>query len=269
MNSGNPAEPNRELRTNWILTTCRGRVAHLRESLPSWLHHLRDWAPLVVCCDDREAFEYASGELRLANKGAVVYVEQGEYFSRLEAIRTGVRALLCGIQSNGDAHEMTALEPHYYENATIGGQIALLDADTVALCTTAQALAKIDRYDSGIVMGGIRDDMGFLICHGDAMRSAFDLIEPGTFNGYGFDDNAIRVGVWLACGGRMYPVRQCWARRLHSDRERTAYHAKPMGPASQLNGLALGALIAKHVPRADWEAVVKVCLEGQKVRICA
>lgn len=265
MNSG----PNVDhTRINWILTTCRGRVSHLRESLPSWLDWLPSWSPLVVCCDDREAYDYAAGELRLAGRGAAVYVEQGPYFSRLEAIRSGVRALLCGVQSVGGAWTASELEPHYYEPTTIRGQVALFDADTVAIRTTAAALTRVGRYDAGVVVGGIRDDMGFLMCHGDALRSALDAIPAGMFSGYGFEDCALRVGVWRATGGKFVGVPPCWARKIHTDRERAANHAAPISQTSTANGVALGRLIADTIQPSDWEACAAACLPGQKVRIC-
>lgn len=266
MNSGPNASPNPP--TNWILTTCRGRVSHLRESLPSWLDQLPNWSPLVICCDDREAFDYAAGELRLANRGAAIYVEQKDgWFNRLEGLRAGVVALLSGLESNGNSCDAVALEPYYRETSFIGGQVCLFDADTIAIRTTGAALARVGRYDAGFVQGGIRDDLGFLVCHGDALRAAFDMIEPYSFVGYGWDDMPIRVGVWVASGRKFVGVPPCWARKVHSNRERAAHHERGITESSKINGLALGKMIARVVPSSEWTECAAACLPGQRFEI--
>ena len=256
---------------NWLLTTCRGRVAHLREALPTWLDLLPDWSPLVICCDDRAAFDYASGELFLAGRGAAVYTSQGEWFSRLEAIRLGLYALEEGTIPDGRAFELqlpredapikTLGRPH------LRGKIAIFDADTIALSMTGPTMSRVDQYAAGIAQSCIRDDMGFLLCAAEVLQYAVNQIERNAFNGYGFEDSALRVGAWHATNGAFMALPHCWARKVHNDAARDANYRQPMKLASQANAKALGSLITRLIEPSKWVECCNACLPGQKFDI--
>jgi len=238
-----------------------------------------NWSPLVVCCDDEEAFAYAQGELMVAGRGAAIHTRQGEYFSRLEAIRLGVHALERGIDSRGGSFLLQLPEALpsadffgssvnlYNGQAVIPGRIAVFDADTIALGPTEGALEQIDDYSVGICKLGARHNMGFICASAATIQAGISLTERDSFHGYGFEDNALRVGCWAATGGAFVHIHPCWARIGHTDAVRNTHYREPPGVSSKKNASVLGRLIAKVVDRDRWDECIADCLPGQKFTI--
>jgi hypothetical protein len=236
-------------RPNWILTTCRGRLEHLRESLPSWLERMPRWDPVVMCCDDPQAEEYAAGELHLAQRGFCVGLAQGQFFNRLEACRAGINLIGSGFDPAGQA--ITARNWQVNPVAD-DDMVAFLDADTVAIPgTTDTRLRSIGPNDVGISGTGIRDDMGLIVASVRVFREALALIRVGSFVGYGPEDCALRVACWTVVRKPFVRLPSCWARKRHSDRLRTAFHERSMGASSKGNCDALGDLVARIVRPGD------------------
>lgn len=250
----------------WLLTTCRGRAHHLREALPTWLHHLPDWSPLVVCCDDLEAFTYAASALGTAGRGAAVFTRQGDYFSRLEAIRLGVRALETGIDDNGTSFKLQFGVPR--NEPDLPGRIAIFDADTVALSVTKLALVTNDPDAVLISKPGARHNFGFICARAAVIQHAVNAIPQGMFDaGYSFEDTAIRVAAWVETNGNFESIAPLWGRIGHPDAERVSNYRNPMHISSRINATAIGRLITDLIDPKDWAACVRDCMPGQRVAL--
>lgn len=251
----------------WLLTTCRGRAHHLREALPTWLQHLPDWSPLVVCCDDLEAFTFASSALGTAGRGAAVFTRQGDYFSRLEAIRLGVRALETGIDDNGTSFKLQLSGFDTVEDI-LPGRIAIFDADTIALSVTKLALAS-DKPDAVLISKpGARHNFGFISAKAWIFQRALLQIPRGMFDaGYSFEDTAIRVAAWAETNGNFEQVQPLWGRIGHTDAERVSNYRNPMHISSRINATAIGRLITDLIDPKDWAACVHDCMPGQRVQL--
>jgi len=253
----------------WLLTTCRGRGHHLREALPTWLQHLPDWSPLVVCCDDLEAFTYAASALGTAGRGAAVFTRQGNYFSRLEAIRLGVRALETGIDDNGTSFKLQ-FGAMATPEADLPGRIAIFDADTIALSVTKLSLATEDPGEVLISKPGARHNFGFIAAKACVIQRAVNAIPRGMFDaGYSFEDTAIRVAAWRETAGNFREVAPLWGRIGHTDTERVSNYENPMHISSRINATAIGRLISDLIIPSDWAECVHDCMPGQRVKLGA
>ena len=223
---------------------------------------------MVVCCDDPEATRYASETLAMAGRGAVVSTVQGRWFSRLEAIRTGLHALAAlGIEPTGQAYDVQLPEVDDQPEPFLAGRIWIFDADTVAIRTTRSVLDQIDPYSFGVVSGGNRDDLGFIVAGASILQCALAFVERGAFNGYGYEDSAIRVGCWAATGGAIVTVPPCWVRRNHSNAKRTENYEEPSRVSSVKNGAYLGRLITRLIERNYWQKCCSDCIPGQQFEI--
>jgi hypothetical protein len=233
----------------------------LRVALPSWLERLPNWDPLVVCCDDPVATEYVAGELILAKRGICIEVTQGQYFNKLEAERIGVHAARLGVDPCGQTiGERTLEQAKGCNGCTVDDMVALLDADTVAVNKTAALLESIEPDDVGICGWGTRDDMGFLVASVDVLWRGLEQIPVGMFAGYGPEDAALRVACWTQVKKPFVTVPALWARRQHSDRERTRFHVVGMKGAVPANKAAQGELMARilkpeELPRCKVDAL--------------
>jgi len=244
MNS--PTKPPVSRPRKWIVTTCRGRVAHLRESLPTWLEKLPTWDPIVVCCDDPIAAEYAAGELVLARRGIVVQAIQGQYFNKIEALRVGVGIAACDFYPEGQVlgEEWLALLEDDGDDGD--AMVALLDADTIATSRTEPLLNSVGLSDVGMCGWGTRDDMGILIASVRALWGGLRQIPKGMFEGYGPEDASLRVAVWTQVKKPFVPLLSTnWVRKAHTDRERTRFYAESMRSAVPANKAAQGELMAR------------------------
>ena len=250
----------------WIVTTCRGRLEHLRGALPTWLEHLPDWDPVVVCCDDPAATEYAAGELILAHRGIVVQVEQGQYFNKLEAIRLGAQIAAAGFRCDGRIVNEADLE------RTTGGRcvlpndmVALLDADTYATPATGRGFALVDSQNAGIAGWGLRDDVGLLVAPLGILMKALDLMPVGWFEGYGPEDSALRVACWTFLRKSFVDLPMCWRRRQHNDRERQLHHSRAVMGAVRKNQEVMRELIRRIVAPEDRAQMAADCLRWPTV----
>jgi hypothetical protein len=257
--------PTKHAGRKWIVTTCRGRVAHLRESLPSWLDLLPDWDPIVVCCDDPIATEYAAGELHLAQRGICVHVEQGQYFNKLEALRLGVSVAACGFESVGETITGTDWIERTLRNNALGqDMVALLDADTVATRRTPAVLAGIGMDDVAMCGFGTRDDLGFLVVSLQIIMAGIAKMPVGWFEGYGPEDAALRVACWTVVKKPFVQVPAFWARIQHRDTERTRFHSQAMLRAIPTNKRVMGELMARIVRPEEMAQCRADCLEWPK-----
>jgi hypothetical protein len=227
----------------WLLCTCRGRLQHLRAHLPTWLEQMPDWHPVVVCCDDAQAFEFAADELQKAGRGFALWLEQGPQFNKIEALRAGLLVIASGLEPKGQA--FTVRPPVTMDDVRGNDQVAIWDADTLAMRTTERALAAIDPAEVAVVNRGSRDDLGFLAAPFRLLVAAFGLIPPGQFEGWGPEDCAIRVAVWYYYRRPFRLVRPCWARAQHQDALRGRFQALNLASSAWANGQALAALAAR------------------------
>jgi hypothetical protein len=232
----------------WLLSTCRGRVKHLRAHLPTWLALMPHWEPCIVCCDDSEAFEYAAGELVLAGRGLCLSLEQGQFFNRLEAIRAGIRVIRTGIAPTGQG--LTA--EHYMRtcrgcSSTIADDdvVAMWDCDAVALRGTERALSAVGPGEVAIAGSTARQEMGILVAPVALVAVGLEEIPVGMFADYGHEDCALRLGVWAHCRQYFVRLRPCWSRANHPDRMRREHYRDLMDVSGQRNGLALAELVAR------------------------
>lgn len=221
----------------WLLTTCRDRLAHLRESLPAALERLPLWTPVVVCCDDPASVEYARGECAIHGRGWVLPVNQGQYFNKLEAERVGV-GYLVGLISTDDA--------------TPDDLVCLWDADIVATRMTASVLDPVSPPDVAVCGWGAQpDDFGFLICPLGTLWRAFGLVESNTFEGYGPEDMALRIAIWSLMRRPFVQLPAEWAHRQHSTRLRSRHYAQGVKGSSAANTAQMEALAARLIPAED------------------
>jgi hypothetical protein len=249
----------------WIVTTCRGRLAHLRESLPSWLEYLPDWDPVIVCCDDGAATEYASGEVVLAGRGICVTVFQGQYFNKLEAIRLGANVAASGFPPDGRTIDALNMPPPD-ECGFVGGEdmIAQLDADTIATPRTAAGLALVDAQNVGIAGWGTKDDMGVIVAPLGVFLKALESMPVGWFEGYGPEDSALRVACWVHVRKSFVDLPMCWRRRQHTDRERQRFHSRAVAGAVRKNQEVMNQLIRRLVAPEDQQKMRADCLRWVK-----
>jgi hypothetical protein len=228
--------------------------------LPSWLERLPSWEPAVICCDDPEAADYVSGELMLAERGACLVLEQGAYFNRLEAIRAGIGVLQSGFVPCGQM--FTAREFPANPDAD-NDLVAMWDADTVAVRSTERALASLGPSDVAIAGSKVRDDMGFLVASLGVLRRALAQIPVGMFQGYGPEDCALRLAVWKEVRKPFARVSPCWARRQHSDTDRTRFMGQHISVSGAANHRALGELASMllepgEIPVCQLEAMARL-----------
>lgn len=244
-NLPSPPPPNQ-----WIVTTCRGRLEHLSEALDTWLRWLPDWHPVVVCCDDEPAAQYA-GQLLAANRvGAVLSVKQGPHFCKLEALRVAVQFLEARPFGGMVAYQSQACADGIAEGP---GRVALLDADTIATHRTAAALDAVEAHQFAIAGGRLIHDCGLLVAAEDVFAFAVGQLVPNEIVGYGHEDIALRVGCWCATEGQMVrlPVG-AWSRKNHSDLLRNRYNThQSLKASARANSLALQAFTHRMLPNAE------------------
>jgi hypothetical protein len=234
----------------WIVTTCRDRLEHLSEALDTWLRWLPKWQPVVVCCDDEPAAQYAGQLLASIGRGIVLAVSQGAHFNKLEALRTASTFL------EGTQHQARTV--YLSEAARLAtfqgpGRVALLDADTIATHRTAAALDAVEAHQFAIAGGRLIHDCGLLVAAEDVFAYAVGQLEPNEIVGYGHEDIALRVGCWCATEGQMVrlPVG-AWSRRNHSDLLRNRFNTHQSIKASaRANSLALQAFTHRMLPNAE------------------
>lgn len=246
------SSPTKPAGRKWIVTTCRGRVAHLRVALPSWLERLPGWDPIVVCCDDPIAAEYVSGKLYLAQRGICIEVQQGQYFNKMEAIRLGVSIAACGFESTGQTITGADWIDRTLRDTAIGNDmVALFDADTVATHRTPKVMAGIGMDDVAVCGWGIRDDLGFLVVSLQILLEGMQKMPVGWFEGYGPEDCALRVCCWTVVKKPFVEVPAWWARIQHRDVERTRFHSRALKAAVAVNKTVIGELMARIVAPED------------------
>lgn len=248
---------------NWLLTTCRGRLDHLKESLPSWLRFMPNWDPMVVCPDDPAATDYAAETLHAAKRGIVITTTQGQHFNKLEAERVGIELATFALEPIGQCITCPPLP------SALGGietdstdMIALWDADTVAIRGTERALSWVPPEDCGISSSGCRDDMGFLVTSVGTLAKAVRKIPAGSFVGYGPEDCAIRVACWTETRRPFVKIPACWARRQHSDALRIRHFGHSMAGSGRLNVTAMGELMSRIMKPEDFAICREHCLFG-------
>jgi hypothetical protein len=231
MNS--PAAPPSQRR--WILTTCRDRLEHLRESLPSVLQHLPNWTPLVVCCDDPEAADYAMRTCFAAHRGCVLTCEQGQYFNKLEAERFGLQCLT-KVVTDLEADEL----------------VCFWDADVVATVETHEVLDGLSSDDVAVCGWGAQpDDFGFLVSPLGVLYKAISKIGENQFVGYGPEDMAIRIAIWSIVRKPFVQVPAMWAHKQHTDHARSQHHPTGIKACSSTNGRQLDRIRADLVAASD------------------
>ncbi len=232
----------------WLLSTCRGRVQHLREHLPNWLERMPTWDPVVVCCDDHAAFEYCAGELMLAGRGIALLTEQGQYFNRLEAIRAGIGVIQSGLCPTGQAFTARIFPP---DPAADNDLVAMWDADTVAIRGTEHALSTLTATDVAIAASTQRQEMGILVASVRLLRLGLEEIPPNWFRNYGHEDCGLRLGVWAHHRREFLKIRPCWSRKQHGDRMRREHYGDLLDRSGARNCEVLGELVARLVPPGD------------------
>jgi hypothetical protein len=245
----------------WIVTTCRGRLQHLREALPSWLEKMPGWDPIVVCCDDPQATEYAAGELLLAHRGICLQLEQGQFFDRLEAIRAGIKVVAAGFNPQGQT--ISAASIRNTAGARMIGEwdmVALLDADTIATGKTQAAFDEIDPLSAAVAGSGGRDDVGVLVVGAEVLVDALKLLPVGSFEGYGLEDCAIRVACWACLKEPFERLPFAWLRRQHTEHSRVAHHSRGMRWAVARNRVSMGELMARIIAPEELARCRAECL---------
>jgi len=245
---------------SWIITTCRGRAAHLRVSLPTWLERLADWEPIIVCCDDPEAAEYVAGELALSQRGILVSTNQGETFNKMEAIRLGAKIAASGFAPRGQSFGDGVAKTHGWIGAGERDMVALLDADTVANDRTWRVLAAVDPSNAGMCGTGTREDLGFLVCSLRALWAGLEQIPAGMFDGYGPEDASLRIAVWTQIKKPFLLLPADWARKRHPDALRTRFQRQSMKGSVLRNKLAQVALMRRLVAPEELARCKSDCL---------
>lgn len=235
--------PTENSQRRWLLCTCRGRLQHLRAHLPTWLEQMPGWHPVIVCCDDSPAFEYAADELQKAGRGFALWLEQGPHFNKIEAMREGLLVIASKLEPAGQAFTIRPLAP--MDDVRGNDQVAIWDADTLAMRNTERALAAIELDEVAVVNRGARDDLGFLVAPLRLLVAAFALIPPGEFEGWGPEDCAIRVACWYYYRKPFRLIRPCWARAQHQDALRGRFQGLNLKSSAWVNAQALAALAAR------------------------
>jgi hypothetical protein len=244
----------------WILTTCRGRLAHLKESLPSWLERLPAWDPLVVCSDDPAAVEFASDAVQRAGHGLVIATSQGGRFNKLECLRLGIELAAFGVEPIGQCLTVPPMPSASGGLETESFDLmALLDADTVATRPTERALARVGADDVGISESGARDDMGVLVANVGTLAKAVRMLPVGSLEGYGPEDCALRVACWTHVRRRFVRIPACWARRQHSNRLRVLNYRLSIARTFQLNDATMGKLVSQWLKPAELDQCKSDC----------
>jgi hypothetical protein len=240
--SGRQPDP---LPRKWILTTCQGRLHHLQQALPSWLDCLPDWQPIVVCMNDPTAILWVLSVQKERCCVPVVASAEWPEFNRTEAIRAGLRAM----RVNGVADD---------------AMVAILDADLIARNGMDVVLSRIEQHEFGVALSPVQDDMGFLVASLEVLSFALDAVPVGSFGGYGYEDNAIRAGCWVATSGSMVRVPLRWT---HIQHNLTSRNINFVGGLSErqnrgrANRAALVEVVRSLVPdarvrKACWQAIM-------------
>lgn len=267
MSSPNESKPRR-----WLLSTCRGRLLHLRAHLPTWLDQMPEWHPVVVCCDDSPAFEFVAEQLANAGRGFALWVEQGERFNKIEAMRFGLLVIASGLDPRGQAF---TVRPTVTDTARGDDQVVIWDADSLALRSTERALSSIEPQEVAVINRGARDDLGFLAAPLRLLVAAFGLLPPGEFEGWGPEDCAIRLALWYYYRKPFRLISPCWARATHDDALRGRFQHLNLRSSAYVNAQALAALAARLLTpeerqqcEADchWRETVTLAAGGRRAR---
>jgi hypothetical protein len=241
----------------------------LRKHLPSWLELMPEWQPAIVCCDDSPAFEYVADELHQAGRGFALWLEQGPTFNKIEAMRAGLLTIASGIDPAGQA--FTVRPPAELAESRADDQVAIWDADTMAMRHTERALSAVEASAVAVVGRGSRDDLGFLLAPLRLLVAGFALIPPGEFEGWGPEDCAMRVAVWYYYRRPFSLVRPCWARAQHQDALRGRFQALNLKSSAWVNAQALAALAVRLLTPEErtqcetdchWRETVATCAKG-------
>jgi len=255
-----------------LLCTCRGRLLHLRAHLPTWLQQMRGWEPVVVCCDDPPAFEFVADELAKAGRGFALWLEQGERFNKIEALRAGLLLIASNLEPKGQAF---GARPVVADSARADEQVAIWDADTLALRTTERALAPIEPHEVAVINRGARDDLGFVAAPLRLLLAAFALLPPGEFEGWGPEDCAIRLALWYYYRKPFRLISPCWARKQHEDALRGRFQSVNLKTSAYVNAQALAALAARLLTPEErtqcetdchWRETVSMAVGGRRAR---
>ena len=244
--------PSRESPRRWILTTCRSRLEHLKVGLPTFLDRMPNWDPVVVCADDPEATQWVRRCLSDAKRGICVDLRQdGGKFNKLEALRCGIRMISALPGPRGTlvpVEDPTQVQHLPFAEVRNADMVALLDADTVALRSTARTFELVASHEVGISSTGTGDDYGLLVASAATLIGAMARIPIGYAAGYGCEDMLIRVACWLERKAPFRLIAPCWARRQHSDSLRALNYGLPVTTTAQALTTKLGEFIRANVP---------------------
>jgi hypothetical protein len=238
----------------------------LRDSLPSWLERIPGWDPIVVCCDDPAATEYASGELMLARRGFVLSIHQGQYFNKLEAVRAGMGLVGQDVDGTGEAFDENwpLLTPPF---AALNASVCLLDADIVATRGTGAMLNALASDEVAVCgWGASPDDFGFIACPAGLLWRGMSLLPVQRFEGYGPEDMALRIAIWSLSKRPFREVPAEWAHRQHDDQSRQRWHPINLRMASQRNGNIMQDMISELIPLEERDRMGKECMQSPKPR---
>ncbi len=215
------------------------------------------WDPVVVCADDPESTAWVTRCLRDARRGICINVRQdGGKFNKLEALRAGIRIIAATIgASAGNAFTLESereTDGLPYSEHTTNDRVALFDADTVALRSTARTLECVPPGEIGVSSSGVNDDYGLLVAPLGTLWGAFRRIPIGYASGYGAEDMIIRVSCWLENKRPFRLIPPCWSRRQHSDQLRGMVYQRPATVTAREVKQKLDEFIRENVPVADF-----------------
>lgn len=226
----------------WIITTCRDRLSHLARTIPTWLTYLPDWKVLVVCCDDRQASEYARNQFGL--QVAVLDLEQGRYFNKLAALQAGAALLEeRSLGSSSQAEELPKTEPSPETPRQLSGPLlALVDLDMLADETTARMFARLTPNELTFCGWGTYQDLGFFCADAYVVCESLRALSSQIWEGYGPEDIAIRLTAWHLFGLPLRPLPASWRRLQHPNSWRSRHHSVGIEESVRRNKILLAEL---------------------------
>lgn len=219
-----------------------------------------DWTPIVVCCDDRAATEYATGEIQLAGRGVVASTIQGRYFDKVEALRIGIAFAAGFLLPTADF----AGPPSSFDHlgaADLEAPLALFDADTIAIPGTQPMLNSVAADDAAICGFGQRDDLGFLLAPTGRVWQGIGALPEGAFRGYGPEDATLRIAVWAQYKRPFALLPARWARIQHRDARRVVHFPIGMKASTHGNRKVQNAVMARLMPSTDFAQCKREALQ--------
>ena len=244
----------------------------MRAHLPTWLRQMPGWEPVIICCDDDPAFQFAAEELGKAGRGFALWLEQGPTFNKIEALRAGLLVIASELDPRGQAF---TIRPTVTDTRRGDDQVVIWDADSLALRATERALASIEPQEVAVINRGARDDLGFLAAPLRLLVAAFGLIPPNQFEGWGPEDCAIRVALWYYYRQPFRLISPCWARATHEDALRGRFQTVNLKTSAYVNAQALAALAARLLTPEErtqceldchWRETVLFAVGGRRAR---